>query len=109
MHRQCTARKSATGERCKAWAIRGGNVCVTHGGAAPQVRKKAEERLAEMVEPALIQLRNLIDSADSDAVKLAAVKDALDRAGYKPVDRSRNEHEHRGGVVIHLPERKAVP
>lgn len=62
-----------------------------------------------MVEPALMQLRHLIDSADSDAVKLAAVKDALDRAGYKPVDRSKNEHEHRGGVVIHLPERKAVP
>lgn len=32
---------------CDAWAVRGGTVCVAHGGAAPQVRQKARERLAE--------------------------------------------------------------
>lgn len=43
--RQCTARAKATGTRCRAPAIRGGTVCIRHGGAAPQVRRKARERL----------------------------------------------------------------
>lgn len=65
---------------------------MTHGGKAPQVRAKAEERLAEMVDPALVRLRHLIDNADSDAVKLAAVKDALDRAGYRPIEKRENKN-----------------
>ena len=36
-----------------------------------------------MVEPALEQLRRLIHSADSDSVKLTAIRDVLDRTGYK--------------------------
>lgn len=36
--------------------------------------------------PALVQLRRLIDEADGDAVKLAAVRDVLDRCGLKPAD-----------------------
>lgn len=40
-----------------------------------------------MVDPALARLRRLIDEADSDSVKLAAVRDALDRAGYKLPER----------------------
>ena len=39
-----------------------------------------------MVLPALNVLRRLIDAADGDSVKLAAVKDILDRAGLKPAD-----------------------
>lgn len=41
--RRCRARRK-NGERCKAWAIRGGFVCRAHGGAAPQVRAKAQQR-----------------------------------------------------------------
>lgn len=81
-------------------------MCRFHGGGTPVVRAKAEERLARMVDPALTELNRLIVSAETDAVKLAAIKDVLDRAGYKPVDRTRNEHEVTGGVVIMLPERK---
>lgn len=40
-----------------------------------------------MVDPALNALRKLIDIADSDSVRLSAVKDILDRAGYKPQQR----------------------
>ena len=42
--RRCHARRR-NGLPCKAWAILGGYVCRTHGGAAPQVRAKAQERL----------------------------------------------------------------
>jgi len=37
-----------------------------------------------MVEPALTELAKLVEQADSDSVKLSAIKDVLDRAGFKP-------------------------
>ena len=36
---------------CKAFAIKGGMVCGMHGGRAPQVRRKAAERLADLIDP----------------------------------------------------------
>jgi hypothetical protein len=59
-------------------------VCGSHGGRAPQVKKAAAERLAEMVDPLLTELFRIAQSGENDAVRLAAIKDALDRAGYKP-------------------------
>ena len=80
---QCKAHRTQGGERCKAWAVRGATVCNAHGGAAPSVRDKARQRLEEAVLPALAQLRRLVDSADSDASKLRAIENVLDRTGYK--------------------------
>lgn len=60
-------------------------MCVKHGGGAPQVQNKARERLAALVDPSLARLAKLIDS-DNEPVALGAVKDALDRNGYKPKD-----------------------
>lgn len=42
------ARRRSNGQRCEAWAIRGGWVCWTHGGAAPQVQAAAARRIAEL-------------------------------------------------------------
>lgn len=42
---KCTSTCSTTGERCTNWPIRGGKVCMMHGGAAPQVRDAANRRL----------------------------------------------------------------
>lgn len=33
------------GEQCHKWAMKGSVVCNKHGGAAPQVRRKAQERI----------------------------------------------------------------
>lgn len=33
------------GEPCKKWAMKGSVVCNKHGGMAPQVRRKAQERI----------------------------------------------------------------
>ena len=36
------------GSPCKRWSIRGGFVCPSHGGHAPQVRAAARRRLLEI-------------------------------------------------------------
>jgi hypothetical protein len=79
--RCCTAHSTRTGERCKRAPINGGTVCHMHGGSAPQVKAKAADRLAELIDPAIRRLEHLIDDADTDSVRLAAVKDVLDRVG----------------------------
>ena len=42
---RCKA-KNRWGEQCRKWAMKGSVVCNKHGGAAPQVRRKAAERIA---------------------------------------------------------------
>lgn len=79
--RQCTAKAKGTGKRCGRYAIAGGTVCITHGGSAPQVKRKAKLRLLELVDPAITKLQQIMESGESDQVKLAAAKDILDRAG----------------------------
>ena len=95
----CSAHRT-NGDPCRAPAIRGGRVCVVHGGKAPQVRESARQRLLAFVDPALDQLRRLLDSADSDAVKLAAARDILDRCGYRPADKI--EVESNGKMMIEI-------
>lgn len=85
--RQCTSKSKQSGERCKRAPIVGHHVCKFHGGAIPAVRRTAQERLAAMVDPLLTELFRIAQSGDSDAVRLAAIKDALDRAGYTRTDR----------------------
>lgn len=80
--RRCTAHKK-TGQRCRRWAIRGGTVCTHHGGNTPAVKAKARRRLEDAADQLAKQLLGIAESAQSEQVRLAAVKDALDRAGLK--------------------------
>lgn len=83
--RRCTATSAASGERCKRAAIKGGFVCTSHGGASPQVRKKAKERLLELVDPALASLQKVLtDPNTEDSVKVRAALGILDRTGHGP-------------------------
>jgi hypothetical protein len=82
--RRCTARSSQTGEPCKRFAIVGGTVCSSHGGSAPAVKDAARRRLLELVDPALVRLRDLLGS-DDERVALQACRLVLDRAGI-PTD-----------------------
>jgi hypothetical protein len=62
-------------------------VCRYHGGKAPLALANAEERLKSLVHPAITGLQQLIAQADSDSVRLSAIKDILDRTGYKPTEK----------------------
>ena len=81
--RRCRAHSSRTGLPCKNAALRGATVCRFHGGAAKHVKAAARARLENAAELMAKQLLGLAVGADSEAVMLAAVKDALDRAGLK--------------------------
>lgn len=78
---RCTARRQ-DGQPCKAMAARGANVCRVHGGSAPQVRNAAKRRLEQAADVLVQRLLGFaIDGDVPDAVALAAIRDALDRAG----------------------------
>ena len=80
--RQCTAHKR-NGDRCKNAAIRGGAVCGWHE-AHSAVKAKARLRLEMASDRLARQLLNMTSDPNvADPVKLAAIKDALDRGGIQ--------------------------
>jgi hypothetical protein len=81
--RRCRAHKK-TGEQCKNAAIQGATVCRYHGGAAKHVKAAARARLENAADLMAKQLLGIAVGAQSEPVKLAATRDALDRAGLKP-------------------------
>lgn len=104
MEGQCTATSKQSGERCKRRAIPGGTVCHFHGGAAPQVKAKADERLAALEFPAIVRLGELIEQTMFPSTAMAAVKDALDRIRGKPVEAVTLEHSGEIKFIHELPE-----
>ena len=80
-------------------------MCRSHGGAAPQVKRAARERLNDLIDPAINELGRRLEDPDNPALSLRAATDVLDRTGYKPTDHvehsgelrtvTRIVHEHR--------------
>lgn len=79
--RRCHATSKGTGEQCKQVPVPGATVCKYHGGGAPQVRKKAQLRLIELIDPAITTLAREMATADSSADRQRAANSILDRAG----------------------------
>ena len=52
------------GEQCRKWAMKGSVVCNKHGGAAPQVRAKAQERILMAQDDAASLLVKFMASKD---------------------------------------------
>ena len=81
---RCTAHRT-NGEPCRAAALRGANVCYTHGGAAPQVRLAAQRRImmaSEAIASRLISMA--LSKRTKDADVIAVGRDLLNRAGIAP-------------------------
>lgn len=86
------------GKPCSKWAIKGGNVCELHGGAAPQVQRKAQENQAqvraqlvdhlfELVKPSIERLKAIIEHGDArPADQLRAIEIVMDRTVGKKVE-----------------------
>src|SRR5580692_7897949 len=78
---QCTAKSKRSGKQCTRHAILGGNVCIMHGGAAPQVKQSAALRLQALVPRAFGVIEdNMKDRDKNPAVAQRAAEDVLDRA-----------------------------
>jgi hypothetical protein len=87
--RRCTATYGPSnewrGQRCVALSIRGGRVCMGHGGRLPDVRKAAHQRLLQAADPAAARLVHIAlkkrNVEDKDRIR--AITEILDRAGIQ--------------------------
>jgi hypothetical protein len=99
--RRCRAHSTRSGERCKKAAILGGTVCATHGGSAPQVRARADERLRALQPAAVIRLQEALDAVlrqldrhglvvdvgPDHSIRVRTAQAILDRTGMGPSQR----------------------
>lgn len=95
--RACSAHRT-NGDPCRGLAISGGTVCYVHGGAAPQTRLAAEDRIRALVDPALYRIEKTIGDDHNPQLALAAARDILDRAGYKATEKIQSD----GRTVIEI-------
>lgn len=94
----CTATSKRSGARCRKPAIPGGTVCRMHGGAAPQVQAKAQDRLLALQVPAIARIGELIAQKEYPSTAFAAAKYTIDQTMGTPVEAVRMEHS--GGVKL---------
>ena len=81
MSQRCGRTAKHSGAPCKNLAMVGQAVCYIHGGKSPQALKKAEERMRDLVHPAVSSLERLVNKDE-----FAATKYVLDWAGFRPSD-----------------------
>ena len=86
--------------------MRGQTVCMMHGAKAPQALAKAEAaleldemRLRGFAGPAVATLEELVTVASSEAVRLAAARDLVDRSVGKAVEKVQVAAQ----IVVHKP------
>jgi hypothetical protein len=78
---RCNATRP-NGSRCKREAEPGAVVCDQHGGAAPQVRRRAAERLIMNADEAALMLVKMMEDREVPfGVRAKIAQDLLDRAG----------------------------
>ena len=64
------------------------------------MKKKAEERLAELVHPAIDRIKHDIEDHQNGSVGATSARDILDRTGHKPTDKKEIVHRASGEVVL---------
>src|SRR5262245_16444197 len=88
MDARCTATSKQSGQRCKRAPLPGGAVCVMHGGGAPPVQLRAQERLAGYRGEASDRLVQLGEQTGHPSTALAAARDVLDRSMGKATEQA---------------------
>ena len=68
--------------------MHGQRVCFLHGGKSPQALRKAEERMRDLVHPAISSLARLIAKDE-----FVAGRYVLDWAGFKATDKVQAESD----------------
>ena len=61
---------------------------------AKEIEERQKKMIQDSVPGALAQLDSLANNAESESVRLGAVKDILDRAGLKPTEKIKQEISH---------------
>jgi hypothetical protein len=95
---RCHAKAKTTGKQCTQPAAIGQKVCYMHGAAAPQNIEAARRRILEAADPVTAELIRIALGGESDAVRVSAAKDVLDRAGMAA--KTQVELSGSTGVVI---------
>ena len=74
--------------------MKGQSICATHGGRSPQALTRAEKmvelaelKLRGLAGPAVATLEDLVTNASSEAVRLAAARDLVDRSVGRATER----------------------
>lgn len=98
LSRQCHAKSKQSQQQCRRPAILGGYVCHIHGGKTPSAVMSAEQRIRDLVVPALERITRTIGDDDNPHLALAAARDILDRAGYKATEKIQSD----GRTVIEI-------
>lgn len=91
---RCSAMSKQTGEQCRQRPVQGGTVCRFHGGAAPQTKAAAEQRLQEKAAteavakllPKLADATPVKDPVDQMERLAGALATMLDKVGEKVND-----------------------
>jgi hypothetical protein len=74
----------ANGSQCRREAEDGSVVCDQHGGAAPQVRRRAADRIMNAADLAIQKIIEFVDDPEVPyGVRLKAAQDLADRAGLQ--------------------------
>lgn len=80
IHKRCSAHNRRGGP-CGQQPLRFQQVCRSHGGSTKLSRKAAQERMMELVWPAIARLDHLVNDPDTDpAIVVKVVAQILDRA-----------------------------
>ena len=96
---RCSAHSKQTGAPCRQPAIPGGSVCRYHGGSAPQVKLKAEERLMALQGPAIVTMSDLMARrSEYPSTAYQAARDVLDRTMGKAAETVKQQHS--GAITI---------
>ncbi|MFP7300101.1 terminase small subunit [Neobacillus niacini] len=71
-------------------------------------RVRIQNRLATIAEKAVEMLFDLAVNGESENVRLSAIKDILDRSGYKATDKIEQKNEHSGKITFGFIDPAAV-